>query len=485
MAFARRMGVSLAIAGFALAQVAQADSFAVDYLVVRKDFKKTTRATDSLVFDLFSDAACTIPLDTVTLGADDATISYYSDHLQKAKRGTTRPKSIRIHAVLDTVAVDDAPYLRVTGPGITGAPSDCQLQPTSHMGIQGVQGDPGPQGPQGDPGPQGVTGPQGAQGDPGAQGSTGPQGPQGVTGPQGAQGDPGPQGSTGPQGPQGVTGPQGAQGDPGAQGATGPQGAQGATGPQGPQGATGPQGAQGDPGPQGLTGPQGATGAQGPQGLTGAQGPQGDPGPQGLTGAQGPQGDPGPQGLTGLTGAQGPQGDPGPQGTPGLTGPQGVPGLIGAQGPQGDPGPQGNQGPQGVQGVQGPQGVPGPSNLILGGSSRNTNLANGANNWLPLYSGVVHTTEGPAQNTIPLAGTISSFYVRISGNPGAANSYDFVVRINGADTALVCSIADNATTCSDTTHSVAVSAGALIAIHATGNSNPTGRTMQWSALFAQ
>jgi hypothetical protein len=104
---------------------------------------------------------------------------------------------------------------------------------------------------------------------------------------------------------------------------------------------------------------------------------------------------------------------------------------------------------------------------------------------VPLYEGVLHASETPAQQVLPIAGSISSFYVRLSGNPNAGRSYSFVVRINGADTALACTIADAATSCSDTTHSVAVTAGSLIAIHAVGTANPTGRTMVWSAVFSQ
>jgi hypothetical protein len=146
---------------------------------------------------------------------------------------------------------------------------------------------------------------------------------------------------------------------------------------------------------------------------------------------------------------------------------------------QGDPGAQG---PQGDPGLQGP---PGPSNLILGGGSRNTNLANGPNNWIPLYLGVLQASEAPAQQVVPLAGTVSKFYVRLSGTPGNGRSYTFTVRVNGADTAVTCVVQDAATGCSDTTNSVTLAAGDLIAIHAVGTANPTGRTMVWTALFAQ
>ena len=191
------VGVVAAIALAVAGSVASADPVAIDYLVVKKDFKKSTVATSPLLFELFEDSSCVVPLGSQTLLANDPLVHFYADKPQKVKQGAKQVTSIRIHATIDSALPTEAPYLRVTGPGVTPRDTVCQLQASAPVTVTG------PQGPQGDPGIQGP------QGDPGAQG---PQGAQGNTGPQGAQGDPGPQGPQGAAGPQGVAGPAGPAG---------------------------------------------------------------------------------------------------------------------------------------------------------------------------------------------------------------------------------------------------------------------------------
>lgn len=66
---------------------------------------------------------------------------------------------------------------------------------------------------------------------------------------------------------------------------------------------------------------------------------------------------------------------------------------------------------------------------------------------------------------VPTAGTFSKMYVKLSVDPGAApDAYSFTLRVNTADTALTCTVAADATTGSDLTHSVAVVAGNVMAI---------------------
>src|SRR5262245_25153317 len=203
---------------------ASADPVAVDYRIVKKFFKRDTLATAPLLFELFEDSDCTIPIGSDTLLASDPEVSFYADKRERVKKGPAEKTAVLMHAAIDvTPAPEAASYLRVTGAGITtgfGTKDQvavvCQLQPES--GPIGPQGETGPQG---DPGAPGAPGAQGPQGDPGAAGAPGAQGP---------QGDPG---AAGAQGAIGLTGPQGAQGDPGAAGAPGAQGPIGLTGPQG------------------------------------------------------------------------------------------------------------------------------------------------------------------------------------------------------------------------------------------------------------
>lgn len=80
------------------------------------------------------------------------------------------------------------------------------LNPSTCVGPQCTQGDPGPAGPQGPAGADGAQGPAGPKGDTGATGAQGEQGIQGVAGADGAPGAKGDKGDKGDQGIQGVAG---------------------------------------------------------------------------------------------------------------------------------------------------------------------------------------------------------------------------------------------------------------------------------------
>jgi hypothetical protein len=124
--------------------------------------------------------------------------------------------------------------------------------------------------------------------------------------------------------------------------------------------------------------------------------------------------------------------------------------------------------------------------MIVGGGTRNSTINNGTTNFVPMFNaGVFANAEASAQQIVPLAGTLSKFYVHLSGSPGNGRSFSFFVRVDGADTAVTCTVADANTSCSDTTHSVAINAGSLIAIRAAGAGNPTARSFGWTALFGQ
>jgi hypothetical protein len=450
---------------------AGAEPIAVEYYAIRIPFKQGTTGTDILTFELFEDSGCTTLLDSESLFANDSMLKFYVDKAQRLKGGAKLPKAVRVRAVVDAPFMASAPYLRVTGQGIEPVGSDCQLQASGPVTAIG------PTGPQGDPGPQGNPGADGADG---ADGAAGAQGPQGDPGADGADGAPGAQGDPGSAGAQGAAGPQGPQGDPGADGADGAQGAPGNTGLDGADGAQGPQGnpgldgADGAQGPQGNPGLDGADGAQGPQGVIGPQGPQGDPGADGADGADGAPGPQGNPGLDGADGAQGPQGNPGLDGADGAQGPQGA---VGPQGPQGDPGPQGSQGDPGADGV---------GSGFLGGGTGGVTLTNGNNNFIPMFNGgLFANAESSAAQVVPVTGTISNFYVRLSGSPGNGKDYTFFVRVDGADTAVSCAIADGNAACSDTTNTVVVNAGSLLVVRAFANGNPTARSMAWTAVFSQ
>jgi hypothetical protein len=124
--------------------------------------------------------------------------------------------------------------------------------------------------------------------------------------------------------------------------------------------------------------------------------------------------------------------------------------------------------------------------MIVGGGTRNSTVSNGNFNYVPMFnSGVFANAEATAQQFMPVAGTLSNFYVHLSGSPGNGRSFTFFVRVDGADTVVTCSVSDANTSCSDTTHSVAIGAGSLIAIRAVATGNPTARSFGWTALFGQ
>jgi hypothetical protein len=318
-------------------------------------------------------------------------------------------------------------YLLTVADGILVAFADVTL---GSAGTQGPQGPPGPAGPQGPAGAKGATGPSGAQGQagsPGAMGAQGPAGPSGPAGPQGAMGLPGAAGAQGPAGPAGAAGATGPAGTAGATGATGAAGANGATGATGAVGATGATGAAGATGATGAAGATGATGAAGPAGATGATGTAGAAGATGATGAAGATGPAGPTGATGSTGATG------------ATGPSGT-----------------SSGVAYVSGFQNP------------GSSSSV----GAPFFVPpvgfANQGIGNNTGADGQSMpSPIACTLSGFTVAVNNysSPGSDTS-TLTVYVNGAATSMSCSVTTNAnkSSCSDTTHTLSIGVGDLLAV---------------------
>lgn len=72
------------------------------------------------------------------------------------------------------------------------------------------------------------------------------------------------------------------------------------------------------------------------------------------------------------------------------------------------------------------------------------------------------TTESDAYNVAPVAFTVRKMQARLSTAPGAGKSRAFTSRKNGGSEALTCTVADAATTASDTSNSFSVAAGDLL-----------------------
>ncbi len=128
--------------------------------------------------------------------------------------------------------------------------------------------------------------------------------------------------------------------------------------------------------------------------------------------------------------------------------------------------------------------VPEPT-FIIGGGTGSVNLQGASVNYVPMFNAARSAVESENQQFIPMAGTVSNFYVILNGSPGINHWYTFVVRKNGADTPVTGTISGTATTGSDLTNSVSFAAGDYISIMVTPSAaNPTARSMLWTAKFS-
>ena len=191
---------------------------------------------------------------------------------------------------------------------------------------------------------------------------------------------------------------------------------------------------------------------------------------QGQPGAAGLQGPPGPAGPTGAAGSQGPPGDQGPKGDQGPTGDRGE------QGPQGEPGPPG---PAGATGTTGPQGPAGPaSHGVLMTEMTAPNKA--AHLFFSLGPGGGFV-EADAQVLSPdTSVTAAHLAVRSEITATATATFTVALRVNGADTAIACTIAVGATTCDSGSASVVIPPGSLVSLGLT----TTGLTAVFPRIWA-
>jgi len=128
--------------------------------------------------------------------------------------------------------------------------------------------------------------------------------------------------------------------------------------------------------------------------------------------------------------------------------------------------------------------VPEPT-FIIGGGTGSVNLQGASINYVPMFESNRSQVERENQQFLPVAGTVSDFYVTLDGSPGNNRWYTFVVRKNGADTSVTCTISGTDTTGFDLTNSVSFAAGDYISIMSTPSAaNPTGRSMLWTAKFS-
>lgn len=98
----------------------------------------------------------------------------------------------------------------------------------------------------------------------------------------------------------------------------------------------------------------------------------------------------------------------------------------------------------------------------VGYSSSNA-LLSGTTYFLAPSGGLAaNTTEANVQGIANTTSTLQNFAVKVSAAPGTGNSLTFTFRDAGSSTGVTCTISNAATSCSDVTHTAAITAGDLI-----------------------
>lgn len=120
--------------------------------------------------------------------------------------------------------------------------------------------------------------------------------------------------------------------------------------------------------------------------------------------------------------------------------------------------------------------------VLLGGS--NTATSTTATRFVAFASqSGPAATENQRNGLIPFSGQVSTLRIELSGAPdtgAGTQSYQFTVRVDKADTAIICTVSETATSCADTTNVVSVTAGQELSLEITPSASaPTARSAQW------
>jgi hypothetical protein len=111
----------------------------------------------------------------------------------------------------------------------------------------------------------------------------------------------------------------------------------------------------------------------------------------------------------------------------------------------------------------------------------------GATTYVGLQSGQGQswvTQEARTQQVMPCAGTFDYLRVQVTDPGGAAQSRAFKLRKNTADTTLTATVSTGATTAQDTSNSVSVVAGDLVAMQCVSSASPAASTpSDWAVRF--
>jgi hypothetical protein len=101
----------------------------------------------------------------------------------------------------------------------------------------------------------------------------------------------------------------------------------------------------------------------------------------------------------------------------------------------------------------------------------------------PFLATAPTVSEFPAQQVMPIAGTVADLGVRIGTAPGQGNSYLLTIRKNGIGTGLTCRIEGDGsadTSCLDNAHRVVFAAGDFLTLQVSPGSSPQRwRVARW------
>lgn len=132
---------------------------------------------------------------------------------------------------------------------------------------------------------------------------------------------------------------------------------------------------------------------------------------------------------------------------------------------QGRPGPRGPKGDTGIRGPKGDTGAPGsPAASIM---TARTHADIGQEGYFAASGpSTMSGTESDVTVLTPATTTVAQdLAVDDQVSSSDDNTRVYVLRVNGTDTALTCSILAGANTCTDSTHSVTIPPGSEVTIH--------------------
>ncbi len=119
---------------------------------------------------------------------------------------------------------------------------------------------------------------------------------------------------------------------------------------------------------------------------------------------------------------------------------------------------------------------------LVGSASPSTS----SNTWQLIDGGRYHGSGAGAaidDQTMSMAGTLSTLRVKLDASPGTGKSYVFTVVKNDSSTSMACTISDLNTTCTYTASTLSVATNDTLQLLCTPSGTPNSATATWSVAF--